>query len=60
VIATSDELALMRRQVADLTMAVAEFFRDQDEDALCMTDSITRVAIAHREIGLSLEEPPAN
>ena len=60
VVATSDESALMRRQAADLTMAVAEHFRDRDRDVLCMIDSITRIAMAQREIGLSVGEPPAN
>ncbi|NKB20158.1 MAG: flagellar protein export ATPase FliI [Alphaproteobacteria bacterium] len=59
-VATSDESALMRRQAADMTLAIAEFFRDQDADVLCMIDSITRVAMAQREIGLSMGEPPAN
>ena len=59
VCATSEQPSLVKIKAGFVACAIAEFFRDKGKDVLFMLDSVTRIALAQREVGLAVGEPPA-
>src|SRR5699024_11014951 len=58
VVATSDQPALARIKGAMVATAIAEYFRDMGKNTMLMMDSLTRLAMAQREVGMAIGEPP--